>query len=121
MEIYAAIMSLRFVKETGQREPVTLHVDCDSLVLGVTRLLRKWKKNGWRNKKGHPVKDYDLWKVIDELNSNLIVWKRIPAHKGTNKRCDAIARMFALKRIPISRRSEEEFISSESGRQAVPG
>lgn len=112
MEIYAAIMSLRFINEIRQHKPVTLYVDSDSLLLGATRLLRKWKKNGWRNKRGLPVKDCDLWKLVDALNSNLILWKRIPAHKGTNKICDAIARMFALKRIPISRRSERELIFS---------
>lgn len=110
MEIYAAIIALKFLKETNQQEPITIYVDCDSLRLGITRLLRKWKKNGWRNKKGHLVRDHDLWKVLDQLNSNLVLWKWIPAHKGNNKICDAIARMFALRRIPTSRRSEQEFM-----------
>jgi hypothetical protein len=57
-------------------------------------------------------------KIIDQLNSNLILWKRIPAHKGSNKLCDAIARMFALRRIPASRRSENELLSSTTDVQS---
>lgn len=43
--------------------------------------VRSWKKNGWRNAKGEPVKNAELWQEFTELASNHLYSCERGAHK----------------------------------------
>ncbi|WP_421656954.1 ribonuclease HI [Leptothermofonsia sp. ETS-13] len=105
MEMEAAIAALRFFNETGQTQPVELYTDSEYVLKGMTEWIKGWKRKGWKNSKGKPVENQDLWQVLDLLNSPAVKWCYVRGHSGDegNDRCDEIARAFSLGRTPILR------------------
>jgi ribonuclease HI len=82
---------LKALKNPAQ---VDLHTDSKYVVDGITGWLAKWKANGWKTADKKPVKNDDLWQVLDALLGQYIVtayW--IKGHSGhaENKRADALA------------------------------
>ena len=66
--------------------------------------LAQWKKNNWRNSQKEPVKNADLWKILDELALvHDIHWHWVKGHSGhpENDRADALANeaIVALQQI----------------------
>ena len=91
MELMAAIMGLEALTRPCQ---VDLYTDSQYLRQGMTEWLKQWKKNGWRNSKKEPVKNDDLWKLLDNLASiHKIEWHWVKGHAGhvENDRVDALA------------------------------
>lgn len=73
---------------------VNLYTDSQYLRQGMTDWLANWKINGWRNSKKEPVKNADLWKLLDELASrHQIKWHWVKGHSGhtENDLVDALA------------------------------
>ncbi|MCA8894419.1 MAG: ribonuclease HI, partial [Amphiplicatus sp.] len=60
MEMMAAIEALK-----ATSGPVTLHTDSQYLKNGITDWMRRWKQNGWRTADKKPVKNQDLWQMLD--------------------------------------------------------
>ena len=90
MEMMAAIEALK-----ATSGPVTLHTDSQYLKNGITDWMRRWKQNGWRTADKKPVKNQDLWQMLDALVSERIVhWKWVKGHAGhpENERADELAR-----------------------------
>ena len=62
---------------------------------GVTQWMPRWKKNGWKTADKKPVKNEDLWRVLDEsvrcTNPNG-AWVRGHSDHAENERADALAR-----------------------------
>jgi len=92
MELTAVVEALR-----GLKEPclVTLYTDSRYLKDGITSWIQKWKKNGWKTASKEPVKNKDLWEVLDEVvRKHQIEWKWVKGHDGhpENERCDELAR-----------------------------
>ena len=101
MELTAAIEALRLLKR-GCR--VDLYTDSNYLRQGMQAWLAQWKKNNWRNSQKEPVKNADLWKILDELALvHDIHWHWVKGHSGhpENDRADALANeaIVALQQI----------------------
>ena len=94
MELQAAIEGLRFV---GRGEPVTMVTDSEYLLKGITRWIHGWKKKQWKTAARKPVLNQDLWRALDELNSNSVKWEYTRGHAGDpdNERCDDLAQAFS--------------------------
>ncbi len=101
MELTAAIEALRLLKR-GCR--VDLYTDSNYLRQGMQTWLAQWKKNNWRNSQKEPVKNADLWTILDELAMvHDIHWHWVKGHSGhpENDRADALANeaIVALQQI----------------------
>ena len=93
MELMAAIKGLEALNRPCV---VDLYTDSQYLRQGMMDWLASWKKNGWRNSKKEPVKNADLWKILDELASrHQIKWHWVKGHSGhiENDRVDALANL----------------------------
>jgi ribonuclease HI len=91
MELMAAIKGLESLTRPCE---VNLYTDSQYLRQGMMDWLKSWKKNGWRNSKKEPVKNSDLWKILDDLASgHKITWHWVKGHSGhiENDRVDALA------------------------------
>ena len=91
MELMAAIKGLESLKRPCT---VDLYTDSQYLRQGMIEWLANWKKNGWRNSKKEPVKNADLWQLLDDLSSqHQIIWHWVKGHSGhvENDIVDALA------------------------------
>jgi ribonuclease HI len=64
MELMAVIQALQALKRPCA---VTLHVDSQYVLKGMTEWLAGWKAKGWRTSTKQPVKNQELWLALDEL------------------------------------------------------
>ena len=91
MEIIAAIEALRFIKVQSD---IIIYTDSKYLMNGINTWIHGWKKNNWKTSSNKDVKNVDLWKIIDELNSNhSIEWIWVKGHSGNpgNEMADELA------------------------------
>lgn len=92
MELMAAIEALNALKRSSK---VRLHTDSKYVMDGVTKWIHGWKKNGWKTADKKPVKNEDLWKLLDEANArHEVTWKWVKGHSDNkmNNRADELAR-----------------------------
>lgn len=92
MELAAAIQALEVLR---RRCAIDLFTDSTYVKNGITQWLPRWKKNNWIRGKNQPVRNADLWKRLDQLNSmHDIHWKWVASHSGNegNERADELAR-----------------------------
>ncbi|MCF0241555.1 MAG: ribonuclease HI [Treponema sp.] len=95
MELTAAIAALSVVKNTPQfsGRPVKVNIDSQYVKNGITTWIKGWKAKGWITSGKEPVKNQDLWMVLDELNCSLPVeWNWVKGHAGIkyNEICDSL-------------------------------
>ena len=102
MELRAAIEALRPRTLVPARafDAIVVRSDSRYLVDGFTKWLPEWKKRGWKTGDGQPVKNHDLWELLDAAVAALSVetrWSWIRGHNNEtwNVRCDATARRCA--------------------------
>jgi ribonuclease HI len=93
MEMMAVIQALAALKRPCQ---VTLHLDSQYVLKGITEWLPGWKAKGWRTAAKQPVKNVDLWQQLDTLVSqggHTIDWRWVKGHNGDpgNERADGLA------------------------------
>jgi ribonuclease HI len=94
MEITAAVMALRALKEPCQ---VDLYTDSEYLKKGITEWIVNWKKLGWRRGspgKTKPLANADLWRELDSaITAHQIKWHWLKGHAGQagNVRADQLA------------------------------
>ena len=91
MELTAAIESLNFFKESKELDIFT---DSNYVKQGITNWIVSWKKNNWSNKQKKPIKNIDLWKKLDYLNSfHKVRWYWVKGHDGNsgNEKADMLA------------------------------
>jgi ribonuclease HI len=91
MELQAAIEGLRALKE-----PCAVILTTDSVYVknGITSWLPNWKRNNWRTAAKKPVKNADLWQLLDEQNQRHEVrWAWVKGHSGhrENEIADTLA------------------------------
>lgn len=103
MELTAAIMALTVVKNTEgfAGRPVTVNIDSQYVKNGITSWIKSWKAKGWKTADKKPVKNQDLWEVLDGLNSSLTVnWNWVKGHAGIeyNEVCDQLCQAEIAKR-----------------------
>ena len=91
MELMAAIQGLQALTRPCE---VDLYTDSQYLRKGMSEWLIQWKQNGWRTAKKEPVKNDDLWRLLDQLASiHQITWHWVKGHSGhvENELVDALA------------------------------
>ena len=96
MEMRAAIEGLKALKK-----PCTVDIYTDSQYVrqGITTWILGWKKNGWKTADKKPVKNEDLWRILDELTqAHQVQWHWVKGHSGhpENDRVDLLARSSIL-------------------------
>jgi ribonuclease HI len=93
MEMMAVIEALAALKRPCK---VTLHVDSQYVLKGMTEWLPGWKARGWKTAAKAPVKNVDLWQRLDTLingGAHQIEWRWVRGHTGHpgNERADQLA------------------------------
>jgi ribonuclease HI len=93
MELMAVIQALEALKRPCA---VTLYLDSQYVLKGITEWLPGWKKKGWKTASKQPVKNQELWQRLDDLIANsghVIDWRWVRGHNGHpgNERADALA------------------------------
>ncbi len=91
MELQAAISALQKLKRPSQ---INLTTDSRYLKDGIQQWLENWKQNGWKTAAKKPVKNDDLWKLLDKLvEPHQIHWNWVKGHSGhtENERVDQLA------------------------------
>jgi ribonuclease HI len=91
MELTAVIRGL-----DAMTRAVTVHVHTDStyVMQGMTKWIHGWKKNGWRTSSKEPVKNADLWQLLEaSVGRHTVHWHWVKGHNGHegNERADALA------------------------------
>ena len=92
MEMLAAIQAFQALKKPTK---VRLHTDSTYLKDGITKWIAKWKRNGWRTAAKKPVKNADLWQLLEEvMKPHNVEWHWVKGHSGhpENERADELAR-----------------------------
>ena len=80
MELQAAIEGLSALKRSCD---VRLTTDSQYVRKGITEWMTGWKRKNWKTAAGKPVKNQDLWQLLDEQNQrHTIEWCWIKGHAG---------------------------------------
>jgi ribonuclease HI len=91
MEMMAVIQALRALK---RKSKVRLHLDSQYVQKGINEWIHAWKQRGWKTADKKPVKNADLWMILDELvQQHDISWHWVKGHAGDpgNERADLLA------------------------------
>ncbi|MEO8598917.1 MAG: ribonuclease HI [bacterium] len=75
---------------------VVLHTDSQYVLKGITEWIEGWKARGWKTAAKAPVKNVDLWLILDtEQAKHHIEWRWVRGHSGHvgNERADALANL----------------------------
>ena len=92
MELLAVIKALESINHHLE---VTIYTDSKYVINGITSWIKKWKTNDWKNSSKIPVKNIDLWKILDiSSQKKKIKWVWVKGHSGNtyNDKVDEIAR-----------------------------
>ena len=61
---------------------------------GIETWIHGWKRNGWRTADKKPVKNADLWQMLDQLAAtHSVEWRWVKGHAGDpgNERADELS------------------------------
>ena len=92
MEIQAVIEALKALKKPSK---IDLYTDSTYVKDGITKWISGWKRNGWRTANRTPVKNSDLWQILEsETIKHQIEWIWVKGHSGNhfNEIVDKLAR-----------------------------
>ena len=92
MEMTAAIKAIEAVNRPVK---IRLHTDSTYVKEGITKWIANWKKKGWKTANRKPVKNMDLWQLLDEaVARHDVEWHWVKGHAGhpENERADELAR-----------------------------
>ena len=91
MELTAVIRALEALKRPST---VFVHTDSQYVQKGISEWIHGWKARGWKTAAKAPVKNADLWQLLDSAQStHQIDWRWVKGHAGHefNERADALA------------------------------
>ena len=91
MELTAVIRALEALKRPAS---VQVHTDSQYVQKGISEWIHNWKRNGWRTSDKKPVKNADLWQILDALaQQHDVKWLWVKGHAGHpgNERADRLA------------------------------
>ena len=91
MELMAAIRALEALNRGCE---LTLYTDSQYVRKGITEWIMNWKKRGWKTAAKKPVKNADLWQLLDEqVNKHSVNWVWVKGHAGNegNELADDLA------------------------------
>ena len=92
MEMMAVIEALKALKK---QSAVTIHTDSRYVMDGASKWILGWKKKGWKTADKKPVKNEDLWQILDdEISRHTVHWIWVAGLSGhpENERADQLAR-----------------------------
>ena len=92
MEMMAVIEALKAVKHHCT---IDLYTDSTYVKDGAEKWLEGWKAKNWKTAAKKPVKNQDLWQILDSLlTEHSISWHWVKGHSGhaENERVDTLAR-----------------------------
>ncbi len=79
MELRAAIEGIKSVRGDYS---IIVYTDSQYLKNGITTWITGWKNNNWLTSNKKPVKNKDLWELLDQLNNQQeIKWQWVKAHQ----------------------------------------
>lgn len=93
MELMAVIQALKALK---RRCTVVVHTDSQYVQKGITEWIGNWKRRDWRTADKKPVKNADLWRLLDEqVALHDLSWQWVKGHSGDpgNERADQLANL----------------------------
>jgi len=93
MELMAAIEGLKALTRSCDIELTT---DSQYLRKGILEWMSNWKVKGWKTAAGKPVKNDDLWKILDQqVQKHQINWHWVKGHAGHpgNEKADELANL----------------------------
>ena len=91
MELQAVIEALRCLKRPCD---IDIYTDSQYVQKGISEWITGWKARGWRTASKAPVKNADLWQMLDaEVARHRIQWHWVKGHAGHefNERADELA------------------------------
>jgi ribonuclease HI len=91
MELRAVISALQALKRPVEAR---LYTDSQYVRRGILEWVPQWKARGWKTADKKPVKNQDLWELLDtQAARHRIEWHWVPGHAGVpgNERVDALA------------------------------
>ena len=91
MELQAVIEGLSVLR---RRSRVKVYTDSQYVQKGISVWIHDWKRRGWRTAAKAPVKNVDLWRLLDEVaGGHEVEWQWVKGHAGhpENERADALA------------------------------
>ncbi len=91
MELLAVIRALESLKRPSQ---VRIATDSQYVQKGISEWIKNWKLRGWRTSNKEPVKNADLWQMLDAVSGkHQIEWVWVKGHAGHegNERADMLA------------------------------
>jgi ribonuclease HI len=97
MELTAVIQALTTLT---RRCDVTVHTDSQYVMNGITQWMNAWKARGWKTADKQPVKNIDLWQLLDAaVARHSVQWRWVRGHAGhpENERADALANLGAAE------------------------
>jgi ribonuclease HI len=92
MELLAVIEALKAMKRPVQAR---VYTDSQYVQKGISEWIINWKKRGWKTADKKPVKNADLWQLLDvEAGKHSLEWIWVKGHAGHefNERADELAR-----------------------------
>ena len=91
MELTAAIEGLRALSRSCD---VDLNTDSKYVLQGINEWIDNWKSNGWKTAAKKPVKNTDLWRLLDkQVLRHRVNWNWVKGHAGIegNEEADRLA------------------------------
>jgi len=91
MELTAVIEALKTINRPCK---IIITTDSNYVKNGITEWIYQWKKKNWKTAGKKPVKNKDLWEILDEeTQQHDITWKWVKGHSGhiENERADELA------------------------------
>jgi ribonuclease HI len=91
MEMQAIIEAMNAIRSECD---ITLYTDSKYVMDGVNKWLPNWKEHGWRTANKKPVKNQDLWQLLDQsISTHNINWQWVRGHTGNpgNEEADTLA------------------------------
>ncbi len=91
MEMTAVIEALRALKNSSE---VVLHTDSTYVMQGMTQWIHAWIARGWKTADKKPVKNADLWQLMQaQVQRHKVQWRWVKGHAGDpgNERADQLA------------------------------
>ena len=105
VELQAVIEALAFLSSRRRDarhgsgwldSPIKVLTDSQYVKNGVTLWLRGWKARGWKTADRKPVKNQELWEVLDSYTNELqptFAWVEGHAGEPDNERCDTLVQL----------------------------
>ena len=91
MELMAVIQALTVLKRPCE---VVVHTDSQYVQKGISEWIHGWKARGWKTASREPVKNADLWQLLDAAQAeHKVEWRWVRGHNGHvgNERADQLA------------------------------